>query len=93
MSNHVAGPWQLMGATIYAPPDEEGVARIATVDETLATGWSKPVARANARLIVMAPELLEALEWALEQIDDDFDPDHQEALKAARAVVAKAKGG
>jgi len=36
--------------------------------------------------------LIEALEWALAQIPDDLDPDHQEALAAARAALAQAKG-
>jgi hypothetical protein len=47
---------------------------------------------ANARLIATAPELLESLKWALEQIADDLDPDHQAAFDAAFAVVMRAKG-
>jgi len=35
------------------------------------------------------PELLVALRWALEQIDDDLDPDHQAALAAARELAAR----
>jgi hypothetical protein len=49
-------------------------------------------ALANAHLIAAAPELLEALNWALEQISDDLDPDHQEALQNAQAVVQRAEG-
>lgn len=37
-------------------------------------------------------ELVEALKWALDQIEDDLDPDHQTALDQARATLAKAKG-
>jgi hypothetical protein len=47
---------------------------------------------ANIDLIAAAPELLDALEWALAQIPDDLDPDHQEALAAAHAALAQAKG-
>ena len=36
--------------------------------------------------------LIEALEWALSQIDDDLDPDQQAALAAARATLADARG-
>ena len=36
--------------------------------------------------------LIDALEWALAQIEDDLDPDHQAALAAARAALAQAKG-
>ena len=46
----------------------------------------------DARLITAAPDLLEALEWALDQIDDDLDPDHQAALKAAHNALKRAKG-
>jgi hypothetical protein len=51
---------------------------------------SEPLA--NAHLIAAAPELLEALKWALEQIADDLDPDHQEAFDAAFAVATRAGG-
>jgi hypothetical protein len=36
-------------------------------------------------------ELAEALEWALNQIEDDLDPDHQAAMKAARWTLAQAE--
>lgn len=36
--------------------------------------------------------LIDALEWALAQIPDDLDPDHQAALAAAHAALAAAKG-
>ena len=46
----------------------------------------------NARLIAAAPELLEALDNAVEALDSD-NPDIQlRAAVAARAVIAKAKG-
>jgi hypothetical protein len=32
-------------------------------------------------------DLRAALAWALDQIDDDLDPDHQAALAAARALL------
>jgi hypothetical protein len=47
---------------------------------------------ANIDLIAAAPALLDALEWALAQIPDDLDPDHQEALAAAHVALAQAKG-
>ena len=42
---------------------------------------------ANARLIAKAPELLAALAWALDQIEDDLDLDHRAALAAARNLL------
>ena len=47
---------------------------------------------ATAHLIAESPAMLEALEWALEQIVDDPDLDAQDALESARATVRRAKG-
>jgi hypothetical protein len=47
-------------------------------------------ARAQARLL---PELMDALRWALSQVEDDMDPDHRAALTAARKVLALAEEG
>lgn len=33
-------------------------------------------------------ELSVALRWALDQIEDDLDPDHQAALAHARALIS-----
>lgn len=45
---------------------------------------------ANARLIAAAPELLAALEWALD--DPDSEILGEEWANAAQAAIAKAKG-
>ena len=49
---------------------------------------------ANARLIAAAPELFEALEWALRQIDVVMIETEaaQQRYDAARAALAKATG-
>lgn len=47
-------------------------------------------AKANARLIAAAPELLEALEAIIEDIDSEFGTDYEYAN--ARTVIAKARG-
>ena len=47
-------------------------------------------ARSHARLL---PELVDALRWALSQIEDDLDPDHRAALTGARKVLAQAERG
>lgn len=37
-------------------------------------------------------ELADALEWALNQVEDDLDLDHRAALEAAHKTLAKVKG-
>jgi len=37
-------------------------------------------------------ELADALEWALDQVEDDLDLDHRAALEAARKTLSKVKG-
>lgn len=37
-------------------------------------------------------DVTDSLRWALDQIQDDLDPDHQAALDAAHAALAKATG-
>ena len=53
------------------------------------------VAKANARLITAAPDLLAELEWAVSVLDALGGPSVQERKNAAirgRAAIAKAKG-
>jgi hypothetical protein len=49
---------------------------------------------ANARLIAAAPELLEALEFALAALEDVFGKNKVDvgAINTARAAIAKARG-
>lgn len=44
---------------------------------------------ARRRLEADAPELVAALAWALGQLEDSLDPDHQHAFEAAQALVAR----
>ena len=37
-------------------------------------------------------ELADALEWTLDQVEDDLDLEHQAALEAARKTLSKVKG-
>lgn len=37
-------------------------------------------------------ELADALEWALNQVEDDLDLDHRAALEAAHKTLTKVKG-
>lgn len=53
-----------------------------------------PYSRANARLIAAAPELLESLEWAVNEFDGNTRYDNAEQLQncieKCRAAIAKA---
>lgn len=76
---HTPGPWQVTGYHIDAP-----TGTVATVCDT---GDDDAQGAANARLIAKAPDLKAALAWALDQIEDDLDPDHQAALAGARKLL------
>ena len=65
--------------------------RNVRADWTIYSG-NEPVADVHgpvglARLFVKAPDLKAALAWALDQIEDDLDPDHQAALAHARSLL------
>jgi hypothetical protein len=83
---HTPGPW-----TASHISDDERIG-IITNDNGIIVGCGSHLTEANARLIAAAPDLLAALEWAMDQIEDDLDLDHQEAVKAAYAAIARAKG-
>lgn len=51
-------------------------------------GYDKDVASANANLIASAPDLYEALLFAMESID----PDNRDAFETCNAALAKARG-
>jgi len=79
------GPWCIIDNVIYSE-DDTAVCMITSYRDMT------PRQTANARLIAAAPSLLKALQWALAQIEDDLDPEHQAALESARAAIAKATG-
>ncbi len=90
---HTPGPWETMGFYISARneelqlPNAQTIARVFPEHEMVGGNTL-----ANARLISFAPDLLDALDWALRQIEDDLDPDHQAAFDAALSTLRKAKG-
>ncbi len=78
------GPWHMQVNDFHV---------VRTKSETICTVWNKVNHPANSRLIAAAPELFDALTWALTQIDDDLDLDNQTALEHAKNILKKAKGG
>ena len=85
--NHTPGPWELgysdLGSQIISSAD----GYVAVVHY-----WSRPEQemKANARLIAVSPDLLDALELILSAEDRGFGMDYVKGC--ARAVIAKARG-
>lgn len=105
-AEHTPGPWSLGHETSKNDPDTSFrgpfinvVAGLGFSLPALAAGETMVEARANARLIAAAPELLEALEQAAERFDFAAHRDKNQAglwataAKEARAVAEKARGG
>ena len=90
--NHTPGPWHYHteGKLRAFILDSEGFTEIGLKASQNTDQQSRLIP--NARLISAAPDLADALQWALEQLDDDLDPMHQQAFAHARAVLAAATG-
>ena len=88
---HTKGPWSLDG-DLYAMNLDViyGSGRIAMM-ECENDELSDDEVMANARLIAASPDMLAALEWAVEAADtEQYEADW---YAAARVAIAKAKGG
>jgi len=88
MSKHTPGPWEITGGFVVGPACNA----IAKIHQQA----SPSVTLANARLIVAAPELLEALRMIA--AETTVDGTEREELCATiqglcRAAIAKATGG
>ena len=89
-SKHTPGPWNRTKYPniVYESKKGQGIA-----DCYIRPGISKAQARANARLIAAAPDLLETLEEVLPFISNPIYPFHENAMVAqAEKAIAKAKG-
>lgn len=53
------------------------------------TELTHPISKDDAMLFQAAPALLDALRWALDEVEDSLDPDHKERLAAAQHLVEK----
>jgi len=89
---HTPGPWAILPNTphfVRAMHPAEGMQPVATVYH-----FNGELA-ANARLIAAAPELLEALEAVLPDLEHyvaTHGPGPDKRLAIARAAIAKARG-
>lgn len=97
-----SGPWMVATADgynanhVYAPDGKNAVAQVYGItshssleDVSQDPRWAEGLA--NARLISAAPEMLEALEWALVSLEFD-GLENTQAGKRVRAAISKAKG-
>ena len=94
---HTPGPWRRCGGftpAYCAIHSDDGYIVFGMADPSAHTERGQPIKapdtdtqHANARLIAKAPDLKAALAWALDQIEDDLDPDHQAALAHARSLL------
>lgn len=83
MTEHTPGPWKCDSSRVHTSIETNEGLHIAMVSYGNVT-MEKHLA--NARLIAAAPELLEALEYYIDNGDD------HKAIDKARAAIAKAKG-
>lgn len=107
-AKHTSGPWEIVPQPtyelIYGP---NSVLVGSAYGGTRTWGISLKERRANARLIAAAPEMLEALRWAVGMAEEAIivretgdDPEdtpeiiamHRQELARAQAVLAKAEG-
>ncbi len=93
---HAPAPWAINRISRWhdgTPKDFDYLEVKSLEGYRVAFAWDcKPKSFATMNLIASAPDLLDALDWALRQIEDDLDPDHQAAFDAAFATLRKAKG-
>lgn len=85
-AQHTPGPWRIYkrSAIIHGPDGHE-------VALARCLAWPDPQAEANALLIAAAPDLLEACK-AMETAQS-MGLSSADAIRLARAVIAKATGG
>jgi hypothetical protein len=81
------GPWTGIDCVNVAGMDDAGIS-IGFINSRDESRMAE--AKANARLIAAAPELLEALELVMDRLVDRHETD--EAAVHARAAIAKATG-
>jgi hypothetical protein len=100
-ATHTPGPWEAVGNLVRSPMHQpEGLPRGVLISE-FRDGYSAPYsdeAKANARLIAAAPELLEALQLVAREVTDYVRPTSADShlptdiVAAVHAAIAKATG-
>lgn len=92
MNRHTEGPWHIVPKD--APLTGDGlVCDLDTLSIRPRDGVKLGREQDDANLLAAAPELLEALEFALQQTGCDGDLCTEDWHEEARKAIAKAKGG
>lgn len=92
MAAHTPGPWSEEGGTIYGSPGRHNNPLQRPVADVVAQGKDT---RANAALIIAAPDLLKACRAALEKVSgtnimgEEVEP---RLCAQLRTAIAKAEG-
>jgi hypothetical protein len=96
---HTPGPWiekewtECLTIFPHKGNEDEPGYPLATVHKDPKHGFTADRARANARLIAAAPDLLAALENLLNPIEKGWKVDDMTVrIEEARAAIAKARG-
>ncbi len=87
---HTPGPWVLNGTTVVPIAGQVEIAEILVDEELAEDGSLTGTSLADARLIVAAPELLQACEKAVEWMEGwaSADP-YIDVLRAAIALATE----
>lgn len=95
---HTPGPWQVDGNVIRGDAQGNGSVSVACIlDVAYPYGrWAGESAKANARLIAAAPDLLESLQEVLPMLEQLLmirgEPEPGSIGHKARAAIAEATG-
>jgi hypothetical protein len=105
MSKHTPGPWVWRGPNMLCGGERKSEDILRSADDGKPYGmhsaiiehhWNDDVAKANANLIAVAPELLEALKlclpYARAALDAAGGINEYNATYAAEVAIAKAEG-
>ena len=92
-TQHTPGPWEAVGNLVRSPMHQpEGLPRGVQIGDCR-DGYflsNTEEAKANARLIAAAPDLLEALSKLIDAVSVRIDDPRIHLFDAARAAIAKA---
>jgi hypothetical protein len=99
MVKHTKGPWEVRSGAVYTVEGNKPIATMVRSERATEAGITPVQRDMNTHLIAAAPELLEALEVALQNVHDFCEVNNSlEALqgeswwKNAKAAIKKATG-